>query len=526
MIFFAFSSAERTNSLCLQSVMECDVIPDCSQEVDPLGTVENCNDLTVANAPYAGTLNAHIIASTQSYSVVPKEKKIVTITSVSSNNTNHHYHNYHHFQHHQQSHETKTLTTHSKLRKQLPRIIVKPPILLSPSPRALQPSQQTGGNITAVRSTSGVQGARSLLGRPSNNMSTSAASAKTTTAHVGATLKTPISMGALPQHQASTMREVLASIPGFSIKPRRRTNKKLSTAAQIEQTREGCIDLETPDSILVSTNLRDLLNKETFCVLPPLYQYKLVQLLPSVDRPTIGPDSETIRLNSSSLTNEFFARACLEWRERLAEGEFTPENQLKLRSEAEKEKCKLDPWKLKHFEPIWGEKRHFKTSNATQGVAESAPMEVPASIANTQITITSSSSSSSMSSSTLSLASHHRQGLSEESTPSPQRPSLKTTIKIRPTAAIATSSTAFTPNSYTTSSGRLVKSPRTSANDTQKRGRIGAVTRSSRVVTIPTASYENENQSKVRFLTRYRRARISMKSNTREMRLMTRRSDK
>lgn len=124
------------------------------------------------------------------------------------------------------------------------------------------------------------------------------------------------------EHQASTMREVLASIPGFSIKPRRRTNKKMSTAAQIEQTREGCIDLETPDSILVGTNLRSLLNKHTFSMLPPLYQYKLVQLLPNVDRPPADLESPTIRLNSSSLNNEFFARACLEWRERLAEGNF------------------------------------------------------------------------------------------------------------------------------------------------------------------------------------------------------------
>lgn len=154
-----------------------------------------------------------------------------------------------------------------------------------------------------------------------------------------------------------TMREVLASIPGFSIKPRKRSNKKLSTAAQLEQTKEGCIDLETPDSILVNTNLRALLNKHTFSILPPLYQYKLVQLLPDVDRHDVSlqPDVPT-RLSTSGLNNEFFARACLEWRERLAEGEFTPENQQKLKSEAEKEKSKLDPWKLKHFEPIWGEK--------------------------------------------------------------------------------------------------------------------------------------------------------------------------
>lgn len=154
-----------------------------------------------------------------------------------------------------------------------------------------------------------------------------------------------------------TMREVLASIPGFNMKPRKRSNKKLSTAAQLEQTKEGCIDLETPDSILVNTNLRALLNKYTFASLPPLYQNKLVQLLPSVDRQIItNPSDSSIKLSASGLNNEFFARACLEWQERLAEGEFTPENQQKLKTEADKERSRVDPWKLKHFEPIWGDR--------------------------------------------------------------------------------------------------------------------------------------------------------------------------
>lgn len=151
----------------------------------------------------------------------------------------------------------------------------------------------------------------------------------------------------------------------------------MSTAAQIEQTREGCIDLETPDSILVNTNLRLLLNKQTFQMLPPLFQYKLVQLLPSVDRPLVMDASDCerngIRLNPSSLNNEFFARACLEWRDRLSEGEFMPENQLKLKSEAEKEKSKLDPWKLKHFEPMWGD----KSSAANVGAAGTLPNPSP-----------------------------------------------------------------------------------------------------------------------------------------------------
>nr|CAD7602972.1 unnamed protein product [Timema genevievae] len=156
--------------------------------------------------------------------------------------------------------------------------------------------------------------------------------------------------------KASTMREVLASLPGFSVKPRRRSSKKLSAAAQLEQTKEGCIDLETPDSILVNTNLRAFLNKHTFSSLPSLYQYKLIQLLPGVDRQSATHADAAIRLSGSGLNNEFFARACHEWRERLAEGEFTPENQQKLKAEAEKEMSRLDPWKLKHFEPIWGDK--------------------------------------------------------------------------------------------------------------------------------------------------------------------------
>lgn len=52
------------------------------------------------------------------------------------------------------------------------------------------------------------------------------------------------------------------------------------------------------------------------------------------------------RLSGSGLNNEFFARACLDWKERLAEGEFTPESQAKLKAEQEKEKSKLDPWKV------------------------------------------------------------------------------------------------------------------------------------------------------------------------------------
>jgi additional sex combs-like protein len=234
--------------------------------------------------------------------------------------------------------------------------------------------------------------------------------------------------------QASTMREVLASIPGFSIKRRSRPNRKLSTAAQLEKTREGCIDLNFPDSILTGTNLRALLNKTTFSKLPVLYQYKLIQLLPIVDRQILQTPidfltSEDVKLSSSSLNNEFFARACLEWRERLSDGEFTPENQLKLKTESEREKSKLDPWKLKHFEPIWGRNIH------------------------------------------------------ETSSSNNQRPALKTTIKLRPTASITTSTLI---SKTTTSPPKSTKSqPTHTIVVSPKRVRtVGAMTRASTAATI------------------------------------------
>lgn len=229
-----------------------------------------------------------------------------------------------------------------------------------------------------------------------------------------------------------TMREVLASIPGFNIKPRKRYGKKLSTAAQLQQTKEGCIDLETPDSMFVNTNLRALLNEHTFSLLPSLYQYKLGQLLPSVDRPGVSSG----RLSSSSLNNEFFARACLEWQDSLSEGEFTPEHQQKLRTEAEKEKSKLDPWKLKHFEPIWGEKRNSSLRNSAYDT---------------------------------------------------DRPSLKTTIKLRPTASITSSSTVVH-RKHSNKSSEIPKRLRT----------VGAVTRASArvetdVFTVVEISHNSQN---------------------------------
>ncbi|XP_026195145.1 putative Polycomb group protein ASXL2 isoform X3 [Anabas testudineus] len=123
------------------------------------------------------------------------------------------------------------------------------------------------------------------------------------------------------------------------------------SAGQIKRTK--CkIDVETPDSILVNTNLRAIINKHTFSVLPPDCQQKLLKLLPEVDRQ--GCMDGLLKVTSSALNNEFFTSAAQSWKERLAEGEFTPELQLRMRQEIEKEK-KVEHWKEAFFENYYGE---------------------------------------------------------------------------------------------------------------------------------------------------------------------------
>ncbi|XP_066955469.1 polycomb group protein Asx isoform X6 [Macrobrachium rosenbergii] len=161
----------------------------------------------------------------------------------------------------------------------------------------------------------------------------------------------------------TTMQTYLAAIPGF--KPRKRSQRKLSAAAQLAQTKEGNVDLETPDSILAGLNLRAILNKHTFSSLPPAYQHRLTQLLPLVDQ-SVGIDN-TFKVSATGLNNEFFGRACESWRCRLGEGEFTHDNQVKLKVEAEKERTKLDPWKVAHFEPLWGVKQGWASSLEGEG---------------------------------------------------------------------------------------------------------------------------------------------------------------
>ncbi|NWV00562.1 ASX protein, partial [Upupa epops] len=125
------------------------------------------------------------------------------------------------------------------------------------------------------------------------------------------------------------------------------------TAGQVKRNRGEDIDFETPGSILVNTNLRALINSRTFNALPSHFQQQLLYLLPEVDR-QVGADG-LMRLSGSALNNEFFTHAAQSWRERLADGEFTHEMQVRIRQEMEKEK-RVEQWKEKFFEDYYGQK--------------------------------------------------------------------------------------------------------------------------------------------------------------------------
>lgn len=96
-----------------------------------------------------------------------------------------------------------------------------------------------------------------------------------------------------------------------------------------------------------------------------------------MDRPTApSKENQRVDLNPSSINNEFFNRACIEWRDRLSNGEFTNEHQTKLRAEHEREKSKIDPWKARNFEGIWGIKMNGHHAVNVGAMMEKSAMEM------------------------------------------------------------------------------------------------------------------------------------------------------
>lgn len=156
-------------------------------------------------------------------------------------------------------------------------------------------------------------------------------------------------------------------------KCQRRRAKKLKT----DLVSELAIDVKRPSSVLVDTSIRALLTNVAFSQLSPENQKILIESLPSVDRPSVSSkENQGVDLNPSSINNEFFNRACIEWRDRLSNGEFTNEHQTKLRAEHEREKSKIDPWKARNFEGIWGLKINGHPSENVGVMMEKSALEM------------------------------------------------------------------------------------------------------------------------------------------------------
>ncbi|XP_012581240.1 PREDICTED: putative Polycomb group protein ASXL3 [Condylura cristata] len=133
---------------------------------------------------------------------------------------------------------------------------------------------------------------------------------------------------------------------------------KKSGLGHLKWTKAEDIDIETPGSILVNTNLRALINKHTFASLPQHFQQYLLLLLPEVDRQC--KPMRAFEQSYNVIRSVLFKKMLLAVLKRNVRGgkherEFTPEMQLRIRQEIEKEK-KTEPWKEKFFERFYGEK--------------------------------------------------------------------------------------------------------------------------------------------------------------------------
>ncbi|XP_032817294.2 uncharacterized protein LOC116946480 isoform X2 [Petromyzon marinus] len=116
---------------------------------------------------------------------------------------------------------------------------------------------------------------------------------------------------------------------------------------------EDSMDVDTPHSLLVNTELKALINVHTFAALPADFRKKLLSQLPPLDKEVKAGVEQP---SSTALNNEFINVALAEWTHRLAEGAFTAEMQLRLKQEKER---KVEAWKEEFFEDYYGQKSGF-----------------------------------------------------------------------------------------------------------------------------------------------------------------------
>lgn len=132
---------------------------------------------------------------------------------------------------------------------------------------------------------------------------------------------------------------------------------------QLQEIRhERKLNLQTADSVLIAINLKSILTLDALRSLPLDRQGVLTRLLPKLDQIRTGEIGDEgggqgeLKPSETALSNEYFARFCTQYQEKLSDSKLTDEAIEQARTDTSKELAKLDPWKLKHFEPIWGQK--------------------------------------------------------------------------------------------------------------------------------------------------------------------------
>lgn len=140
-----------------------------------------------------------------------------------------------------------------------------------------------------------------------------------------------------------------------SCKPTKKRGRPSHKRQILEIREEKKINLQTSDSVVAATNLRSILTLETLKTLPDHSQSQLIRLLPKLDQITNKTDGK-LEPRETALSNEYFARFCMQYIEKLSDNKLSDDAIEQAKSDTTKELAKLDPWKLRNYEPIWGEK--------------------------------------------------------------------------------------------------------------------------------------------------------------------------
>lgn len=139
-----------------------------------------------------------------------------------------------------------------------------------------------------------------------------------------------------------------------SCKPLKKRGRP-SHKRQLREIRdERKINLQTAESVLTVINLKSILTLEALQSLPRHCQNHLVRLLPEFDQ--LQLQDGNMQASPTALSNEYFARFCAQFVEKLSDNKLSEKAVEQAKSDTSRELAKLDPWKLKNYEPIWGKK--------------------------------------------------------------------------------------------------------------------------------------------------------------------------